>query len=241
MKALERSNQELDDFSYIASHDLREPLRGLYNHASFLIEDYEEKLDSEGVKRLHRLGYLAQRMERLVSDLLYFSRLGRTELAVQETDINLVIEDVRQLLESFMRERNARILVPERLPSLVCDAPRMTEVFSNLITNAIKYNDKAERIVEIGFMANVDSLQGPEKNVFYIKDNGVGIAPEFHQEIFRLFKRLQSGGDQKESGTGAGLTFVKKIIERHQGRIWIESEPGVGSTFYFNVHLGDKR
>lgn len=235
MQALERSNQELDDFAYIASHDLKEPLRGLFNHASFLIEDFQGKLGEDGTRRLQRLSSLSQRMERLVNDLLYFSRLGRTDMAIQDTDPNEIIDEVRQMLETFLKERNASVVIPKPLPRVVCDKPRITEVFQNLITNAVKYNNKPERPVEIGFLEQVETAQGLEYNVFYVKDNGIGIAPEFHQEIFRIFKRLQRDAEEKESGTGAGLTFVKKIVERHGGRIWLESEPNKGTTFYFTL------
>jgi len=234
-KALERSNQELDDFAYIASHDLKEPLRGLHNHASFLLEDYQDKLDKDGVQRLQRLGHLSHRMEQLVDDLLYFSRLGRTELAVQETDPNQIIHEIEQMMETFLKERNARIVVPKPMPHIVCDKPRITEVFRNLITNAVKYNDKKERIVEVGFLENVNAPHGKESNVFYVKDNGIGIEKEFYEEIFRIFKRLQNPVSGEETGTGAGLTFVKKIIDRHRGRIWLESKPGKGTTFYFTL------
>jgi signal transduction histidine kinase len=234
---LERSNQELDDFAYIASHDLKEPLRGLANHASFLLEDYKEKIDEDGVRRLTRLGQLCQRMERLINDLMYFSRLGCADLAVQQTDPNAVVAEIEQMIETFLGERHARIVVPRVLPHIVCDKTRVTEVFRNLITNAVKYNDKVERLVEIGFLETVDTVEGPEKNVFYVKDNGVGIDPEFHQEIFRIFKRLQAASGV-DNGTGVGLTFVKKIVERHGGRIWLESEPGKGTIFYFNLNRG---
>jgi len=239
MRDLERSNQELDDFAYIASHDLKEPLRGLFNHSSFLLEDYKDKLEKDGINRLHRLTYLSQRMERLVNDLLYFSRLGRAELAVQETNPNEIITEIRQMLESFLKEHNAHIVIPKLMPLVVCDKTRITEVFRNLITNAVKYNDKREAVVEIGFLDQVNTASGVERDVFYVKDNGVGIEQEFYQEIFRMFKRLQQSADDKETGTGAGLTFVKKIIERHKGHIWLESEPGVGSIFYFNLNQGE--
>jgi signal transduction histidine kinase len=237
MDQLERSNQELDDFAHIASHDLKEPLRGLFNHASFLLEDYHEKLDEDGVRRLKRLSHLSQRMERLVNDLLYFSRLGRTELAIQETDLNGVIDEIRLMMEAMLTERHARIIVPRPLPRIVCDKPRVTEVFRNLITNAVKYNDKTKRTVEVGFREAANTHDGPESNVFYVRDNGVGIAAEFHDEIFRIFKRLNNTPDgQEQAGTGVGLTFVKKIVERHGGRIWLESVPGNGTTFYFNLN-----
>jgi len=234
-KALELSNQELDEFAYIASHDLKEPLRGLHNHASFLLEDYQDKLDKDGVQRLQRLGQLSQRMEQLVDDLLYFSRLGRTDLAIQETDPNRIISEIEQMMETFLKERNAHIVVPRPMPRIVCDKPRITEVFRNLITNAVKYNDKKERIVEVGFLESVDASHGNESNVFYVKDNGIGIEQEFYDEIFRIFKRLQNPVSGEETGTGAGLTFVKKIIDRHKGRIWLESKPGKCTTFYFTL------
>jgi signal transduction histidine kinase len=233
---LKASNEDLEEFAHIASHDLREPLRGMHNHAHLLLKDYGGKLDDKGLYRLNRLVYLSQRMTSLIRDLLYFSLLGRSSIAVEKTDTNAVISEVRDMQESLLQERNARIIVPETLPHIACDKTKVTEVFTNLITNAIKYNDKPEPVVEVGFLDSVETSQGPEREVFYVRDNGIGIEPEFHGEIFRLFKRLQPGADQNERGTGAGLTFVKKIIERHQGRVWVESDLGKGATFFFTLH-----
>lgn len=226
--ALKRSNQELDDFAYIASHDLKEPLRGLSNNAMFLREDFIDKIGEEGKKRLERITFLCERMERLVNDLLYFSRLGRQELAIQKTDLNEVIADITSMMETTLHEANAKILIPEKLPVIICDTTRITEVFRNLITNAIKYNDKSEKIIEIGYEAKSGSY------IFHVRDNGIGIAPEFHKDVFRIFKRLNNEDDSVK-GTGVGLTFVKKIIERHNGDIWIESSQGNGTTFYFTI------
>jgi two-component system sensor kinase FixL len=237
IRDLKRSNQELDDFAYIASHDLKEPLRGLFNNAKFLQEDYGEQLDSEGVRRLDRLGFLAQRMERLVNDLLYFSRLGRQELAIQYTDLNLILSEIAAMIETTLKEENAEILIPQALPGLVCDRPRITEVFRNLIVNGIKYNDKPRKIVEIGYLDAVKTNDGDITEAFYVRDNGIGIEREFHAEIFRIFKRLNEESDATR-GTGVGLTFVKKIIERHGGRIWLDSTPGRGTTFYFTIKRG---
>jgi PAS domain S-box-containing protein len=240
MEDLERSNKELDDFAYIASHDLKEPLRGIHNHSRFLMEDNADKLDEDSVNRLGRLVYLSQRMERLVNDLLYFSRIGRQDLAIQETDINEVIKDIENTLDVFLKENNAHIKIADKLPQIICDKTRVTEVFRNLITNAIKYNDKEVKNVEIGFLPTYLAKDGSKiENVFYVKDDGNGIAEEFYTEIFRIFKRLQSSKNKEEEGTGVGLTFVKKIIERHGGRIWLESEIGKGTTFYF-VLKGEK-
>ena len=231
---LERSNQELDDFAYIASHDLKEPLRGIHNHSRFLLEDYEYRLDDDGKRRLGRLVHLSQRMEKLVNDLLYFSRIGRFELAIKQTDIKAVLRDVVTTIEQFLEERHARVVVADDLPDVVCDLVRVTEVFRNLIVNAVKYNDSAEKIVEIGYLAqHVDEAGKDRTRVYFVRDNGKGIASEFHEDIFRMFKRLERADD--DAGTGVGLTFVRKIVQRHGGHIWLESEPGRGTAFYFTL------
>lgn len=234
MRAVERSNQELDDFAYIASHDLKEPLRGLANNAMFLEEDYKAKIDEAGVKRLRRMIFLCHRMERLVDDLLYFSRLGRQELAIQSVDLNAMIEDVKTMMEAALHGENVTITVSGPLPTVVCDVPRVTEVFRNLISNGIKYNRSKQKLIEIGCTTRPTDRDRPE-HVFYVRDNGLGIAPEFHNDIFRIFKRLNEE-DEAVKGTGVGLTFVKKIVERHQGRIWVDSCLGEGSTFYFTLN-----
>ena len=239
-EALERSNKELDDFAYIASHDLKEPLRGIHNHSRFLLEDNAQKLDAESVGRLDRLVFLSQRMERLVNDLLYFSRLGRQELAIQPTDMGAVIADIEATLEHFLGERSARIAVAGQLPPVTCDRTRVTELLRNLITNAVKYNDKKDKLVEIGHLESRPNRAGAVlRGVFFVRDNGVGIAPEFHDDIFRIFKRLQAS-KEPEDGTGVGLTFVKKIVERHGGEIWLDSEPGKGTTFFFTLEASHR-
>ena len=163
-----------------------------------------------------------------MNDLLYFSQLGRQELAIQNTDLNAIIADIESMMETSLREANATIDILEPLPTITCDLPRITEVFRNLITNAVKYNDKPEIRVQIGCNHTQSG------NVFFVRDNGVGIPATFYADVFRIFKRLNDEDDDVK-GTGVGLTFVKKIVERHNGQIWIESEMGVGSTFYFTV------
>jgi two-component system sensor kinase FixL len=235
IRALEASNRELDEFAYIVSHDLKEPLRGLRNQATFLAEDFADKLGEDGLKRLQRMSALGDRMQQLIDELLFYSRLGRGELAVQPTDPNAIVRDVATMLESFIADRHAAISVPQPMPVVLCDKVRLAEVFRNLITNGLKYNDKLEPRVEVGFLPEAAGPQGREREVFYVKDNGVGIPPEFHDEIFRMFKRLNNAAAGDPAGTGAGLTFVKKIVERHRGRIWLESTPGEGTTFYFTL------
>ncbi|XWK88558.1 MAG: ATP-binding protein [Phormidium sp.] len=237
---LERSNNELDAFAYIASHDLKEPLRGIHNYASFLIEDYAEVLHEEGVSKLETLVRLTQRMEDLIDSLLHFSRLGRVELAWQETDLNDLVKNVIDVLKLSLPMSNVEIRIPRPLPRVKCDRIQINEVFSNLISNAIKYNDRTEKWIEIGFLdfenqsRNDTEEFGEVAIVLYVRDNGVGIR-EYHLEnIFRIFKRLH-GPKKYGGGTGAGLTIAKKIVERHGGKIWVESIFGEGSTFYFTL------
>ncbi|MGJ5673374.1 MAG: ATP-binding protein [Nostochopsis sp.] len=225
---LERSNQELDAFAYIASHDLKEPLRGIHNYSNFLIEDYGEILDEEGKNKLRTLIRLTIRMEDLIDSLLQFSRLGRIDMSMQQTDLNAVVHRILDLLSVRIEETKVTIRIPKPLPTVYCDHIQIGEVFSNLITNAIKYNDKADRWVEIGYIENSEPLK------FYIRDNGIGIREKHLEIIFRIFKRLHSPS-KYGGGTGAGLTIAKKIVERHEGQIWVESTYGEGSTFYFTL------
>ena len=236
---LEQTNRELDDFAYIASHDLKEPLRGIHNYARFLIEDYAERFDEDGRAKLETLSRLSRRMETLIDSLLHYSRLGRTDLALDEVDVQEVVEDVIDRLGISLREENIEVRIPRRLPVIRSDRVRLGEVFANLITNAIKYNDKPQRWIEIGLADPPRALGGDAsgEHTFYVRDNGIGI-PERHLDtVFRIFKRLH-GRDQFGGGTGAGLTIVRKIVERHHGRVWIESTPGEGTTVLFTLGRG---
>lgn len=235
---LERSNQELDDFAYIASHDLKEPLRGIHNYAAFLIEDHGDKLDYDGHAKLATINRLAQRLENLIDSLLVFSRVGRVELAIRETDLNEIVAEVLDSLTINLQEQGVKVSIPAPLPNLCCDRVRIAEVFRNLIANAMKYNDKAEKCIEIG-VCPADRLHNspvklPGVVALYVRDNGIGIREKHLESVFRIFKRLHSR-DQYGGGTGAGLTIVKKIVERHGGQIWVESTLGAGSTFYFTL------
>lgn len=229
-----RSNRELDDFAYIASHDLKEPLRAIYNHARFLLEDYQDKIDEDGEKRLNRLIQLSQRMERLIADLLYFSRLGRGDQATETIDSNGIIADIETSLADMLQARNGRISIPKALPMVTGNPAHLTALFQNLINNGTKYNDADEKLIEIGVEPMVKDGDVMRPNVFYVRDNGIGIEEQFQDKVFGLFKRLNSEKAYGE-GTGAGLTFVKKIVENHGGRIWLESEVGKGTTFYFTM------
>ncbi|MBE9001322.1 GAF domain-containing protein [Nostoc sp. LEGE 12447] len=242
---LERSNQELASFAYAASHDLKEPLRGIYNFSTVLLEDYAQVLDDDGIECLQTVVSLSVRMETLINALLRLSQLGQAHLREQATDLN---ELLNQVINVFHASRQDSALVdiriPRPLPTIQCDRVLVNEVFSNLLSNAFKYNDKAEQWVEIGYLdeglGTRDWGQGeypipnPQSPIFYIRDNGIGI-PQHHLEtIFRLFKRLHSQ-EKYGGGAGAGLAIVKKIVELHNGQIWVESTVGVGSIFYFTL------
>jgi two-component system, chemotaxis family, sensor kinase Cph1 len=226
---LERSNNELDAFAYIASHDLKEPLRGIHNYSNFLIEDYGDTLNEEGQNKLRTLIRLTQRMEDLIDSLLHFSRLGRVDLSMQPTDLNDVVHRSVDLLSARIEEMNVDIQVPRPLPTVYCDRVQVGEVFNNLIANSIKYNDKAQKWIVIGY------IEEPLLPItFYVQDNGIGIREKHFEAIFRIFKRLH-GPNKYGGGTGAGLTIAKKIVERHGGKIWVDSTYGEGTTFYFTL------
>lgn len=240
---LVRSNQELDEFAYVASHDLKEPLRGIHNYVSFLIEDYGARFDQEGKEKLDRLQYLTNHMANLIDSLLEYSRVGRLDLAVRSTDLNEVVAEVLDSIGINLKQRGVEVRVPRPLPEIRCDQVRIGEAFRNLITNAMKYNDKDKKWIEIG---QVELGQLPESlragfqdharpaPIFYVRDNGIGIPAKHWNAVFRIFKRLH-GRDKYGGGTGAGLTIVKKIIERHGGTIGLDSTEGVGTTFYFSI------
>lgn len=234
-RALESSNSELDEFAYIASHDLKEPLRGISNYSTFLMEDYQDKLDEDGVKKLETLKMLSNRMDNLISSLLQYSRLGRQSLAFKETDLNQVVNEVLESLKVSFEEKNIEIKLPGKFPVINCDHVRVGEVFRNLVSNATKYNDKENRWIEIGVINTADKdKEDQPTHVFYVKDNGIGIREKHLESVFKIFKRLH-GRDKFGGGTGSGLTIARKIVERHGGKIWVESVYGEGTVFKFTL------
>ncbi|SDX90239.1 ATP-binding protein [Hymenobacter psychrophilus] len=237
---LARSNNDLDSFAYVASHDLKEPLRGIHNYSIFLLEDYADQLDAEGVNKLQTLVRLSQRMEALIESLLRISRVGRLEPELQAVDVNQVVAEVLDLLHPRLTETGTTVSVPVALPMVQADPVRLGEVFNNLITNAMRYNDQPHKAVSILAMpaGSVVGPQGPidpaRYQVLAVRDNGIGIEARHFENIFKLFKRLH-GQDKYEGGTGAGLAIVRKMIESLGGQVWPESTPGQGTTFYFTI------
>jgi chemotaxis family two-component system sensor kinase Cph1 len=236
---LARSNDELDAFAYVASHDLKEPLRGIHNYAVFLLQDYAAQLDAAGLTKLQTLVRLSQRMEALIEGLLQLSRVGRQEMAVAEIDLNAALADVLDLLQPRLDQTRTTVAVASPLPTLRGNQVGIQEIFNNLLTNAMRYNDRPDKHVTIG-LAPADA-RGPQGTgdpadfyVFAVQDNGIGIAPRHHTNIFRLFKRLHAP-EKYGGGTGAGLAIAKKMAEKHGGELWVESEAGQGATFLFSL------
>lgn len=226
LKEVENVNQELKDFAYIVSHDLKAPLRAISSLTSWLVNDYKDRLDEEGREHLSLLQERVRRMDRLINGILQYSRLGRSREERMEIDLNSLLEEV---IDTLAPPENIEISIENQLPVIYADETRIRQVFQNLLSNAVKYIDKPKGLVCVGCVREGDYWR------FSIADNGKGIEERFFDKIFHLFQTLESR-DETES-TGIGLTLVKKIVEMYGGRIWVESELGKGSTFYFTLPI----
>jgi chemotaxis family two-component system sensor kinase Cph1 len=237
-RELSRSNQELDAFSYSASHDLKEPLRGIYNYAEFLKRDAGERLAVAEIGQLDSILRLTTRMQSLINSLLDYSRLGRIEQAGHAIALGPLVDGVIESLALPIAERNAKLTVSSDLPTVKAVARYFEQIFHNLLTNALKYNDKPSVEIEVGWVRAGDAAfpnnAAGATGAFYVEDNGIGIAEQHRDAAFRIFKRLHAR-DKYGGGTGAGLTIVKKLVERMGGKIWIESELDVGTVVWFVV------
>jgi len=228
---LARSNRDLEQFAYVASHDLQEPLRMVATYTQLLAERYQGKLDENADKYIHYAVEGALRMQTLVKDLLAFSRVGRKQETLRETDCNLVVRNVIANLQALIQETGARIDY-EALPVLVADPSELLQLFQNLIGNAIKF--RGAEPPEICITARKEKKEW----LVSIKDNGIGIEPQHVEDVFVIFKRLHTR--EEYPGSGIGLAICKKIVEHNQGHIWVESQPGMGSTFQFTWPLPSK-
>ncbi len=237
---LARSNEELDAFAYVASHDLKEPLRGIHKYAYQLLED-AALMEHKDRSKLDRLMRLTLRMDSLLDSLLHFSRVGKADLTLEPVDLAEVVAEAIEMVSSRTIDGQPEVVVPRPLPTMRCNRVWGREVFVNLLSNALKYTDKARKRVEVGYIHPGESHQRPgcpkgsnEQTIYYVTDNGIGIHAKHHEQIFKLFKRLH-GRDEYGGGTGTGLTVVRKLVERHRGRVWLDSLPGQGTTFYFTL------
>jgi PAS domain S-box-containing protein len=224
---LRRSNKDLEDFAYIASHDLQEPLRGINGFLTLILQRYSERLDEKGREYIAYSVGAANLMSQLIHDLLEYSKVGRKSRQLQPTHAGQALARALNNLRKAIEETEA-IVTYDDLPSVSGDSLQLSQLFQNLVGNGIKFRS-TERPCRIHV--------GAKKNngywEFSIKDNGIGIDPEQHDRIFKIFQRLHTR--KKYPGTGAGLAICKKIVEHHGGRIWIDSKPGEGATFYFSL------
>ncbi len=225
---LARSNVELEEFAYIASHDLKEPLRIVATATQLLARQYQDQLDEDADELITAAVDGAKRMERLISDLLAYSQAGRADKDLEEVDCGLVVDEVCRSLAATIDEAGAQVTRDE-LPTVTANAAQMNQLFQNLIGNAIKFR------ADTPLRVHISATRKDDYWVFAVADNGMGIDPEYQDRIFTLFQRLDKQAG--ESGTGAGLAICKKIVERYGGEIWVESAPGEGATFYFALPI----
>lgn len=229
IEELRRSNSELEKFAYIASHDLQEPLRMISGYTQLLLKRYSDKLGKEGKQYIDFAVDGAKRMQSLINDLLTYSKLNSKRTPTPELDINSLMRQVLSNLSVAIEESKATLKI-ENLPAVTADPVQMIQLFQNLIGNALKFG-KTGVPNEIAVSATGAKKQGW---IFSIKDKGIGIKKESAEKVFEIFHRLNSS--DSHPGTGVGLAICKKIVENHRGEIWLESEPGQGTTFFFTLN-----
>ena len=227
---LQRSNRELGQFAYVASHDLQEPLRAISGCVRLLQQRYRDKLDPRANELIEHTVAGALRMQALINDLLSYSRLSTRAKPFERCDLNYPLQQALANLEVATQESAATVTV-ETLPVASVDPTQLTQLFQNLIGNALKFRGDSPPKIHVGVRRRSGA------NLFYVQDNGIGIEPPYTDRIFGVFQRLHNRN--KYPGTGIGLAICRKIVERHNGRIWVESVPGKGSTFYFTLPMGN--
>lgn len=225
-EALQESNRDLEQFAYIASHDLREPLRMVNSYVTLIANKYNDKLDNRGKEFIAYASDGVTRMDQLIQDLLEYSRLGRGEIRKDAIKFNNILIKIMSNLRVQINERKVDFDIDVELPPFLGNRTQISMLIQNLISNGIKYNDKSP-LVTINAKVKDGFIQ------FMIKDNGIGMKDDHFDRIFQIFQRLHTR--EKYDGTGIGLAICKRIVKHHGGKIWVESEVGVGSTFYFTI------
>jgi light-regulated signal transduction histidine kinase (bacteriophytochrome) len=240
--ALAQTNEELRAFAYVASHDLKEPLRGIHEYARELLEDALST--EEQYQRFARLLSLSSRMDGMLDSLLHFSRVGHAELRFESLDLAEVLAEATEMVDGRRAQRPTDISSPRPLPWARGVRPQVREIFVNLLSNAMKYTDQARCRVEVGHIAPGESgargnapAGAADHTIYYVRDNGIGIHPKHQEHVFILFRRLHAR-DVYGGGSGAGLAIVKKLVELHRGSVWLESRPGEGTTCFFTLPCG---
>jgi PAS domain S-box-containing protein len=225
-QALERSNMELQQFAYVASHDLQSPLRSVSGFVQLLQRRYDAQLDAQAREWIQGAADGAKRMNRLIRDLLEFSRVDTRAHPFTTVDMNEVVTDALALLDAPMRDDDAEIHC-DALPTVSGDRSQLVQLMQNLVGNAIKYRGADKPLVSIS------AANTPEGCRFTVRDNGIGIAAEHHEKIFEVFRRLHN--HSAYPGTGIGLAVCRRVVHRHGGTLWVESSPGQGSAFHFTL------
>jgi PAS domain S-box-containing protein len=227
MEKLQQSNAELEQFAYVASHDLQEPLRMVASYVQLLERRYKGKLDPEADEFIAYAVDGANRMRGLIDDLLTYSRVSRLGKPFEPTDLESTLDVVLMNLQASIAE-NGAVVTHDKLPVVMADGGQMVQLLQNLIGNAIKFHSKDPPRVHVSAQVKENEY------LFAVRDNGIGIAPEYFDRLFKIFQRLHTR--EEYPGSGIGLAICKKIVERHGGRIWIESQVGKGSTIYFTLN-----
>ncbi len=225
-RVLERSNKELESFAYVASHDLQEPLRSISSYLQLVEKRYKEKLDDKGKDFIRRAVNGAKRMQEMINDLLTYSRITTRGKSFELHSLEKILDRVLANMSPTIERKNADV-TRSPLPELTCDESQIHRLFQNLISNAIKFCNRPRPVIRISAEEQKDHW------LLSVKDNGIGIDPLHQETIFKIFQRLHGKG--RYPGTGIGLAICQKIVERHEGKIWVESKPGKGSTFFFTL------
>jgi signal transduction histidine kinase len=232
VERLLRLNRDLDEFTYVVSHDLKEPLRGVEGIAKLLIEEYSDQIDETGRDYLQSIKMSGRRMRRLVDDLLRLSRVTRKRYPLERIVFSDLVEETLRTLDYHLKERAAEVVTQPHLPEIVSDRVRLAELLQNLISNALKFTQAPAPRIEVGYEPRTDS------HLFWIQDNGIGVPPEDRKKIFNIFQRTSS--TEFAEGSGVGLTICKRIVENLGGRIWVESPHRGGSRFCFTLPAGNE-
>ena len=225
---LKRSNEELEQFAYVASHDLQEPLRAITSYTQLLAQRYQGNLDDRADKYINYIVDGATRMQQLINDLLAYSRLGTRGQEFEPADCKAAVQQSLCNLQIAIAEKKA-VITCDAMPTVMADEFQLVQLFQNLIANSIKFCRQDIPLIHIA------ACRQESEWVFSVRDNGIGIDPEYADRIFIIFQRLH--GRRQYSGTGIGLAMCKRIVERHGGRIWVESQEGKGATFYFTIPI----